>query len=1792
MPIVNNLIMKLDGQNILVYPYTVGRAVYINESNGYNLIQALADLRNNATSEWNDVKNKPFSAIGTDFKVVDGQLRLNGSFSMEWSEIQNKPTVFNSSWGRITGKPTMYPSDWSMITNQPSIYNSDWESVANKPEIFLTNWNSINEKPEYFDSEWFAMNNKPFNLINGLDFYVDTNDHLNILQINNRKFVRVTDSFDNETIEGNIPYILYNIQVDENNCLLESLNLPEMMGVRFVGSTLDAKNDIDFYIANDLGIKSSYYLFIDNNTHDYSKKYILPANSSHFFSIPYSFNFYTRGNNNIQNSCGLIDFDFNYIENACYLFDHCNLNGLGQIFFNYFPTKNANLSNLFYNCFDNRHYELLNLTFNNLRYNGFDSNNFSNLFYSEKPYNINCISIDNTSFIWINDSTPQIYRLVSNNVNVNIVYINGNVNFINTALALSKQQNVLNYLSFMWANVQTGWNGGLQLPPVLLYNFYFSTVNIPNAEYMPATYNGNGDIRINCTDSYTGNPPQLAVINRWTPFSDKTYINVYGSSLSSYPKNMLHMDLRQEHRSGMFNQSNVIFNAQIKGLVFYNTSGQVYFPFHANQYTIQDPSFTLHFKFNNTADSSWIYWPDGDCNWVYDGDPTTLTKLEICFENYPNLESDPEYTYFTKTFNQITLNFINCTFNYGNFMVTDFLGYSSGGTQRTNIINICGDASSFASIHNLSLSGATLIKNINLVNIQQNFYGLNYIDEFEWDYAPFNNDITIIFPDETSYNRGDDFTSRYGSGGILVANNTYRKNIYIHGYTDLDQRWGNTEQALKDFFNIIDPNIIANCNKSFITGGNGYIYSDYNLYIYNNTKSTFSFIMGGTNYLHLYPYNSNIKNIQVTNILPPAGDTTNYVYFGNFTPYKPNVTNSYINLLENGGEVLYLYINDADTANSTLHYPVSGKSDIFYDLVTAVTEPFAAGDDIINFMNNLSYIPGAVYGGIEFFNAGQVIINNSVNFTNASAIRYLYSGSSVKHSFIPDSVTDITGMYYNCIYLTGKGKCPNQVTKMNQAYLNCQNITSGEIGPNVRDSAQAFSNCSNLRSFTFYNTSNFGFQTFYQCYNLNGAVHFDNFKGRMDLGVFFNANIEEMYFTGTDIGEPYSIQGPCNSASNLRYVEVGLQYLINGTINRLGDPGYPLYQLESIIINDNDYIEGSRANGNAASYMFGHSGTGEMPKLLYIPACTKNDVGFGVGVTCWAAPNMVIGGYTGNFPATDQYMQSNVCNNNTVIMAIGNYYQIPYGLSGYMENIVMDTRPEKFGNWYNAKGVSTRNGLMDLVYGIVPFSLNKYASIPNQYFNVQYSYWGCNNMIFPTLNDDYENFLMCAVYYSFGSDNNLVLAVGPSGKYGYYKNIDSSYNYCPNLKIVVGGLYSPINITWSFCECNGNIKALYGQYANIYSSFNNSVNTTGNFIVNSQNILYSFVGAKANLIQLEVGNFQYSFNNANCNSIIGNICNGESGFYWVNNLQYVGINIIENKDRYVDWSGNTAIGADHMFKWCPNLLKGEVNIIFNSIENCNIFGSGAGGHGIFEGCNNMTDINISLTAPADYPNLNNLYYNIISRFCFNQKPYLTTLNLLCLPAYCSFLFYNDANLQQINLLLDSGTDQCQTVEQMFLNCYALREPFIFNNVTSMNYTYANCTNLVNSVCGPNVIYMSHAYEGCSSLYNANIGESVEDLTRAFAGCINLNNIVIINSPNVNIIQQPFEYFENGYQFYVPAGSITNERFFEMGNDQSGHPIPYVFANTPSEIVYATWTLDPDNSCYYDAIHNIYVYYTL
>jgi len=451
MAIVNDLIMQVDGNNIVVYPNTVGRAVYINESNGYNLIQALEDLRNNSIASWNSVTNKPFSSIGDQFRVIDGQLQLNSGVPTEWNDIQNKPNVFNSSWSRISGKPDYFPTSWNDIANKPNNYGSDWNNIDNKPNYFPTDWDLVENRPIYFSTEWnlvenrptdFAsswedVNNKPFTYLDNYFFNV-SNDCLSLVNILN---LIDMNTYNNLVDSDQNYYLVYGYEANGSNAGGVGVILPQLNGLQFVafsngtynakpaqaGVKIPVEGEAYYYPLNN-GV---WFNFVQNFTQYYFNENIDKITNG------YSYN----GN---QNEIGL---KTDYVTSAIEAF--ANYNSDTYFFSNDLVIKdiqNANLYKMFFNVKVNRDQSV---TFKNYPHN----NNFYNIFDSYSSNANLIIGMDDIN--GQNIYTPYLQDAIVNTLIFNFNnYISSNAVIIKPQIyGNSKVDKILiNGIQYLYAN--------------------------------------------------------------------------------------------------------------------------------------------------------------------------------------------------------------------------------------------------------------------------------------------------------------------------------------------------------------------------------------------------------------------------------------------------------------------------------------------------------------------------------------------------------------------------------------------------------------------------------------------------------------------------------------------------------------------------------------------------------------------------------------------------------------------------------------------------------------------------------------------------------------------------------------------------------------------------------------------------------------------------------------------------------------------------------------------------------------------------------------------------------------------------------------------------------------------------------------------------------------------------------------------------------------------------------------------------------------------------------------------
>lgn len=271
--------------------------------------------------------------------------------------------------------------------------------------------------------------------------------------------------------------------------------------------------------------------------------------------------------------------------------------------------------------------------------------------------------------------------------------------------------------------------------------------------------------------------------------------------------------------------------------------------------------------------------------------------------------------------------------------------------------------------------------------------------------------------------------------------------------------------------------------------------------------------------------------------------------------------------------------------------------------------------------------------------------------------------------------------------------------------------------------------------------------------------------------------------------------------------------------------------------------------------------------------------------------------------------------------------------------------------------------------------------------------------------------------------------------------------------------------------------------------------------------------------------------------------------------------------------GNYVTDLSSAYQSCWNITGNPVcgNMVTNMVwayRNCrNLNGSPVCGdnvtnmYGTYYGCNNLTG------NPVVGNNVTNMvltYYNCI--------------NLTGQPVVSPLI----------------GTSAGQGVESAYYNCYKLTgQPIIpYLNGVGCSQMYLNCSNLSGTPTNMNG-EGSGSYSAYCTFYNC---RNIEVSDYSISYCINNLVNTFYNCPNV---------YGNMYIRYnkATAYSQVNLRTCFYGRDNSKQLNIFVAAGksvnawlysigTPTNGTKLTWTQDTANSCYYNTVDNLYVYYTL
>lgn len=1771
MAIVNNLVMQLDGQNIVVYPYTVGRAVYINESNGYNLIQALADLRNNAISEWSQILNKPFASIGSDFKVVDGRLQLNGSLSMEWNDIQNKPQTFNTTWSKISGvpetfhsswddidnKPSYYPSNWGNIYNKPDYYQAEWNHITNRPENFDTTWNDVKDKPnlyptnwemvenrpEDFASTWDDVKNKPFETLDENTLMVD-NGILSVLGGNSFNFI-------NQNVYNNL------VTTDKNYYVVCNFNFNNTSDINIV--------DPNVFV---LPYLSNINKFMNIHTTTYN-------NFDGFELIPgyVKYNATTQTltsgnrfgqqqfiyfNSNIDylmyNAQGGVDFDGLYntsrITSANYAFANMNIKATRNNFSIDKITLNVN------NCihmFENLYY-YNNFAFYFYNYSGLAGFNLTEKYMFD---GIHCNNADNyytyLRFSWM---PPSVSETRQTQLQFYLNNANGYwLNFSAETDSISGSVFSLNNCYFNGLNVAA--QGG-----IFHTNFYLNNIrSVPL--YLSYSMNiienisiiGENGIRALYTYGVRNN---LNLNLNNIRFTDGSYVYLEFDT----PQNL--------YLIGKMNTSTINLNAMMGnywtriqnwyiGSCFENMKlNTVPIYMSLNGVVNYDSSLTLDGTFKHTVLQNGAvlsYMPL----------PQNINRINIPYAFY-----NTNYTGVSKIFR----NVIDATYAYAGCInltnvilpmqnkdeiyakVKDLTGTWCGCPNLTNIIG-GGD---------YDATNQIIYAMNNLVTMNYAFLSSNLLADVEFNLFVFQpcNAVSIFGSTPSSY--------------------TANKKIHVLAGSDLD-----IKSLTEPYFISNNPSLNA---ENITILDNGRCFEEYHLYIYNDIDSPVYFFRNiyGTSMLETDPTvwdqvsNTLINNVIFTN---ETFDNTgsDIITLGPWDQAKDNkVTMAYFNSSSN---IIYLTQNPQKTTKRPTYLNYLRDGSIYSLNVKEV--------DYLNDIIPFTFNAGKDYYLYQMFYNSKV--TNAINITKW--LNTLNNQSSTDIDV--NAPIQCTDMYNNCFYLTNINEaldnrinntyamfknCVNLVNQFNspvdfifgcnhyEMFNNCKNlseplITVG-VGLTPSDYSYMYVNCCNLKNGYIGSDANRIYNTFYNCINMKNLIY--NFN---DINSW-------VYNQGTTYSE-YT----CYNCQNLENIKIIVNY--EASINA------PIYWFNSY-----------QVFYNCRFLVYQPFMPLNYFCLTNIGICNNcsNFVVMQIGNTCWWHNNTLKGMASQSLNYINgSYDYTNVAN-NIAVASVGNGYFWTSDHFNGMKNLIIAAMPE-----YTTSGFASYGGgyevyswCRNLLFGRLPHVENV--------GNLTINYNNCNNLLVTEISEDRLKYII----KSFRNDNSVRQGLSPQSLYyGYhncynlvvarfpreFSNFYYTFNNCYNLRYVQLGDFGDSRISYAFDNCYNLDTVLVGDnMINIQGSFNHTYNLNNFIGANHLLFMYgSFNNSGIPKFDITLDRFDklmainWSFNNA-CNITEVNINHPNvqmlSGLFWnCHNIKKVNIDMRNHINNI-----NTTL-VNQLFNDCSNLetviIKGLTNMHSTqhsgSFGNCynirNIYLEGTpadsgvpcilpmfSGSIFYNGCLNLEYLEITeswlvntggnFSFYGSYCNSDNLTINISNAvFTFNVNTennnssdigyqffgcqslkqvignVNTTLPLTNIANMCTM------SQSRTSVLLEpigiTETNYITNMSGAYYNCQSLRNAVCYSNINTMCFTYYNCFNLTTAVCGPNVQNMLYAYYNCFNLTTAACGPNVLDMTFAYDNCYNLTTAVC----GENVQNMAFAYI-NCYNLTTAACSDSVE----------------------------------------------------
>ena len=257
---------------------------------------------------------------------------------------------------------------------------------------------------------------------------------------------------------------------------------------------------------------------------------------------------------------------------------------------------------------------------------------------------------------------------------------------------------------------------------------------------------------------------------------------------------------------------------------------------------------------------------------------------------------------------------------------------------------------------------------------------------------------------------------------------------------------------------------------------------------------------------------------------------------------------------------------------------------------------------------------------------------------------------------------------------------------------------------------------------------------------------------------------------------------------------------------------------------------------------------------------------------------------------------------------------------------------------------------------------------------------------------------------------------------------------------------------------------------------------------------------------------------------------------------------------------SSVTNASYMFESCYNFNQ-TVNLSMN-INNA---------YGMFKNCYNF---NKPLTLPSSLKYGSSMFESCTK---FNQPVTIPNTD-----GSFAYMFSGCTNFNS-EVTFEHSCDQAKN---MFNNCINFNSPIHFQSVKTAAGMFYNCVKFNHPVgeIGDFIGNASFAFYNCQS-FNQPVVIHAVHINSTFKNCKNMAQNIILTSnglPGTAYYATNFLYGKNNYKrinIFVRPNSYMNT-YIAYGNTRS------IFGAA------VIWTQDPENSCYYCAERNVYVYYTV